>query len=240
VSRFRRSLLLLLLAVLVLGAILLGRWQLQRLADRRAANTDLRMALALPPVNLSGLVTDTMLDGRRIVARGAFDTAQQVVLRGRARNTLPGLHVVTAFRPDGGPPVWVLRGFVASADASTPPDTIPAPTAGTVTITGTAYAMPRTDDRGQPIGEGARRTYRRLDLDELRPRIPGSLAVYVIVDGGVSGPGALPHVDMPTLDDGPHLSYALQWFAIAAAIAAFGVIVMRRDGRASPRPRAAP
>jgi cytochrome oxidase assembly protein ShyY1 len=45
---------------------------------------------------------------------------------------------------------------------------------------------------------------------------------------------------MPTLDDGPHLSYAIQWFAIAAAIAAFGVIVMRRGGRASPRPRAAP
>ncbi len=239
-SRFRRSLLLVLVAVLAIGAILLGRWQLHRLADRRAANAELRMALAQPPVDLSGPVTDTMLGGRRIVARGVFDTANQVILRGRARNTLPGLHVVTAFRPVGGSPVWVLRGFVPSADASTPPDSILAPAAGIVSISGTAYTIPRTDDRGQPIGVAGRRSYRRLDRDELRSRIPGALDWYVILDGNASGPGRLAVVDQPTLDDGPHLSYAIQWFAIAAAIAAFGVIVIRRDGRASPRHRAAP
>ncbi len=134
----------------------------------------------------------------------------------------------------------MLRGFVYTPDGVTPPDTIPAPASGTVSVDGIAYRLPETDNGGQPIQTGGMRTYRRLDRIALDALLPDALDLYVIQSGDQSGPGRLPTAEPPVLDDGPHLSYALQWFGIALAIAAFGVIVVRRDGRARPPRPSAP
>ena len=240
-SRTRRLLLLALVAICSTAALMLGRWQLHRLSERRARNAVFAAALSQPAVDLTTTPLDTMLNGRRIVARGTFDPSAQVLLRGRAHKSAPGLHVVTAFQPEGGHHrIWVLRGFVPSPDASTPPDSIPVPTPGVVPISGIVQLVPRTDDRGQPIGTGAGRTLRRLDRAALAALVPDGGDAYVLLSGPAIGPGQLPTVEPPSVDDGPHLSYAIQWFGIALAIAAFGVIVIRRDGRAPPRRRAAP
>ncbi len=240
-STFRRTAVLALIVLLATGAILLGRWQLRRLDDRRASNVERITALEAPPISVRPGTSEADADGRRVTMRGEFDPAMQVLLRGRVHRSAPGLHVVTAFRGEGGGPiVWVLRGFVYTPDGITPPDTIAAPTSGLVTVDGIAYRLPETDNGGQPIETGAHRTYRRLDRAALHALVPAALDLYVIESGDQSGPGRLPSAEPPTLDDGPHLSYAIQWFAIAFAIAAFGVIVVRRDGRARPPRPSAP
>ncbi|MBA2292015.1 MAG: SURF1 family protein [Gemmatimonadales bacterium] len=240
-STFRRTAVLALVVLLTVGAILLGRWQLQRLDDRRAINVERIAALEAPPIAVGPGTTEAEADGRRITIRGEFDPGVQVLLRGRVHRSAPGLHVVTAFRGEGGGPlVWVLRGFVYTPDGVTPPAIVPPPAAGVVTVDGIAYRLPETDNGGQPIDAGAQLTYRRLDRAALHARLPQALDLYVIEAGDEAGPGRLPTAEPPVLDDGPHLSYALQWFGIALAVAAFGIIVVRRDGRVRPPRPSAP
>ncbi len=240
-STFRRTAVLALVALLTVGAILLGRWQLRRLDDRRASNVERIAALEAAPITVGPGTTEADADGRRVRMQGEFDPTVQVLLRGRVHRSAPGLHVVTAFRGEGGGPiVWVLRGFVYTPDGATPPTTIPPPATGTVTVDGIAYRLPETDNGGQPIDVGADRTYRRLDRTALHALLPAALDLYVIESGDATGPGRLPTAEPPVLDDGPHLSYAIQWFGIALAIAAFGIIVVRRDGRARPPRPSAP
>ncbi|MEO5826105.1 MAG: SURF1 family cytochrome oxidase biogenesis protein [Gemmatimonadales bacterium] len=240
-STSRRTAVLALVAILTIGAMLLGRWQLRRLNDRRAGNVERIATLAAPAVRVIPGTSSADADGHRVTMLGEFDPTVQVLLRGRVHRSAPGLHVVTAFRGEsGGPIIWVLRGFVYTPDGVTPPDTIAAPTSGAVTVEGIAYRLPETDNGGQPIDAGMHRTYRRLDRVALHTLLPAALDLYVIESGDQAGPGRLPTAEPPLLDDGPHLGYAIQWFGIALAIAAFGIIVVRRDGRARPPRPSAP
>ena len=238
-SRTRRIAFTLLIIALATTALLLCRWQLHRLTARRSANSTILAARALPPLDYRG-GADAPVPGRRLRLRGTFDATNQILLRGRVHDAAPGLEVATAFRVAGSETVlWVLRGFVASPDAATIPE-LPDPTAGGVTLTGLALPVPTTTDAGQPLVRGRDTTWRRLDQGVLLRRNPSTLRIYLLLNGGPDGPGQLPAVDPPILDDGPHLSYALQWFGIALAIVAFGIIALRRAGPLSAPPRAAP
>lgn len=229
---------LILLSVVVLaagGAVLLGRWQLRRLASRRATNGALISARNLPPLDLAQAIRAwTPLDGRRVTVQGTFDSSGIMLLRGRVQFESPGLQVVTPFSVDSTSAViWVVRGFVPSPDAVTPPDSIPAPAHGHVRLEGLTLAMPATRDSGQALTRNGVTTWNRLDQGVARRLRPAALPVYLLLSGDESGPGRLRTIPPPELTDGPHLSYALQWFGIALAILAFGVIVLRRGGRGS-------
>ncbi|MEO5799375.1 MAG: SURF1 family protein [Gemmatimonadales bacterium] len=237
-SRTRRLALLGATLLLTTTALLLSRWQLQRLRQRRESNSALLAARALPPLDL----TDSSVapvPGRRLRVHGEFGRGQ-FALRGRVHDVAPGLEVVTAFRVAGSEAtLWVVRGFVGSPDATTLPQ-FPQPTAGEVTIEGLALPIPITADAGQPLVRGRDTTWRRLDRAVIHQRTPATYDVYLLLIGEPAGPGQLPPVGPPVLDDGPHLSYALQWFGIALAIAAFGIISLRRGDPGSVPPRAAP
>ncbi|HEY3933391.1 MAG TPA: SURF1 family protein [Gemmatimonadales bacterium] len=215
-------------------AISLGRWQLRRLAGRKASNAVFVAAQAKPPLDiprdlLPGAVIDS---GRRIAAHGVFDPSRQLLLRSRVQNDAPGLEVATPLILDNSAGVlWVIRGFVASPDAVTPPDSIPLPAAGEVTVTGLAFATPITADSGQPLRHNGVNTWERLDRAVVRERATGSLDVYLLLAGDASGPGRLATTPPPVLSNGPHLSYAIQWFGIALAVLLFPMIILWREGR---------
>ena len=235
-SYFRRVVLTTAVLAVAVTAIKLGRWQLRRLDQRRASNALLIAAGRKPPLELpNGFASGEAIDsGRRVVARGRFDPTGQILLRGHVQNDGPGIQVVTPFVFDSSSAVlWVLRGFISSPDAVTPPDTIPAPTPGPVTITGLALGVPVTGDSGAPLLHNGVTTWKRLDRGTVRRFRRGSLDVYLLLAGEANGPGQLAVAAAPELNDGPHLSYAIQWFGIALAVLTFGVVVLWRDGRAS-------
>jgi surfeit locus 1 family protein len=242
VSPARRALFVVTVLAVAGAAIGLGRWQVRRLRDRRANNAVLLTARERPPLELTTTVNSgTPIDsGRRVVARGSFEPHDQIILRGRVQNDGPGLQVVTPFELADGSVLWVVRGFVASPDAVTPPDTIATPAPDTVTITGLALAIPVTSDSGAPLRHNGVTTWKRLDRGTLARLRAGSLPSYLLLAGDATGPGRLATSPPPELDDGPHLSYAIQWFGIALAVLTFGVIVLWRDGPASPRRPEAP
>jgi surfeit locus 1 family protein len=237
-SRFRRAILVVLTLVLVSTAVRLGFWQLDRLATRRAANAQLVGARAQPPIDLAG--TDPV-PGRRATASGRFEAEGELLLRNRVHRAAPGVHVVTPFRVEGRTGVlWILRGFVPAADGVRP-EAIPAPTPGIVHVEGEVHALPVTNNGGQPVMIAGDTTWRRLDSAVAQARRRDAAPMVLYLEGGTSGPGQLAAVEPPVLDDGPHLSYALQWFAIALAIAVFGVYALRKPtGRGRVPPAAAP
>lgn len=241
-SNLRRHSVVCLLLVAALAAIRLGVWQLNRLDARRAENARLDAGRTLPELMVGAATTsEDLVAGRQVTARGRFLGNAGLLLRNRAYREAPGVHVVTRFQVDSSPMVfWVLRGFALAVDGIRP-DSVAVPRTGTVTIRGELVALPVTDNGGQPVVVDGDTTWRRFDAALAAGRDPRAAPYLLYLAGGSSGPGRLAAVDPPARSEGPHFSYALQWFGIAAALLAFSVLVVRRpSGRAPAPPDAAP
>ena len=238
----------------------LGFWQLDRLKQRDALREAMRARQEMPAADLSNLGAavygaavaggagqgggggrdlrasrgDTLLY-RRALATGRFDFEHQVVVVGRVIDGLPAVVVVTPLLLDQGFAVLVERGWVPSPDAASV-DLLALAEPEGVTVEGVLLEpggrsletvgevrwplFVPTDD---PARLGDRFPYRLLPWVLRRTRIPST---------GANGLRALAP---PQLDRGPHLSYAIQWFAFAA-IAAVGSAVLFIRAGTRPRP----
>jgi surfeit locus 1 family protein len=217
----------------------LGVWQLDRLAQRREQNAAIAERLARPPLTLHDLPPDTAgLLYRVVTLEGDYDVARSIVLRGRALHGAPGVHVLTPLRLAGGTAVLVNRGWVPSPDAATVElATIPPPPPGA--LKGLALPYP---PRGDAVTEdaGFRRIWTQLDLVTLRRQYPYALADFYVQalppESGEVAAGPRP-LAPPELDDGPHLGYAVQWFAFATiALVGWTAVVLRRGSQLALRP----
>ena len=211
----------------------LGFWQLSRLEQRRASNARIVAAGALPELRLNEGGTGDGRTDRRAVARGSFDRSQELVLRGFVYQGAPGVRIVTPLRLEGSDSaVLVLRGFVTADDAVRPTvDSLDEP--GEKEIRGVLKPIATEPDSGGPLLRGGATTWRRLDLAALRARMPYPiLEAYLIADRDSTRHGFPIRLEPPALNDGPHLSYALQWFGFAVtAMVVAGVIALRGKGR---------
>jgi len=237
-------------AAFILGmcalCVRLGFWQLDRLEQRRARNAALVRMGALPPLVLDAATADSIrrdparFINRRVTVRGSYLPAGEVVLRGRAHEGSPGVHLVTPLVSEGaGVLVMVNRGWVPSPDAATvDPAAYTEP--GDRAVTGLLQEVPVTGDGGTPSqarpGSGsALVTYRRLDRAALerrlgRPVLP--LYVQQLPDPRSNGAASAPkRVPAPALSEGPHLGYAVQWFSFAAIGVGGLAILLYRDRR---------
>jgi len=225
-----------LVALLLVAALFvrLGFWQLSRLQERRAANRAAAAARAEPPRELGAGAdwTAEELNERWVEARGSFDHEHEIIIRGQAFQGTPGVWVVTPLRlARGDSAVLVLRGFVPAADAVRADlDSLREP--GLTQVRGLATPIP--SGGGRPLDHAGRTTWGRLDLAALRERLPYPvLPVLVRQTPDSALPRSPRRLDPPELSEGPHLSYAVQWFAFAAMTVAFGVLVVGRGSRHS-------
>lgn len=215
------------LVLVSLVCIGLGIWQLHRLDDRRAANAIARAARSAPSVALRGGWEDRSLLYRRVRVRGRFDHTQDLVLRARSYGGVPGVELVTPLLSEGETTaVLVNRGFVPSPDAVTmEPDSFFQP--GITTVEG--IALPLDSAGGAPLTRGRRTTWARLDRTVLRERLPYPIRQVYIRQQPDSGAPAFPRrLPPPELHDGPHLSYAIQWFSFAVIALVFAVVFLRK------------
>src|SRR5258708_6022169 len=95
----------------------LGFWQLDRLGQRRARNAILAARLALPPLTVDRETSPDSARQRRLIARGVYDFAGELIGAGRSFDGTPGLALVTPLRLKDGSAVFVDRGWVPSPDA---------------------------------------------------------------------------------------------------------------------------
>jgi len=231
-----RRLVMGLLLLAAAGFARLGVWQLSRLHQRRAANVRTLAARGAPPVPISSASagTDTLAQ-HRVVARGRYDPANQIVLRGEVYEGVPGVRIVTPLLLDReGPAVLVERGLLPAPDAITV-DTRGSEEPGEVTVRGVALPVPAGG--GQPLEHGGHTTWRSLDLPALDARLPYPvLPIYIRQSPDPALPSFPRPQPVPPVDEGPHLSYAVQWFLFAGMAVAFAVLVVGRRGEGG-RPR---
>lgn len=228
----------------------LGFWQLSRRAERAERNAILEERLLQEPVPLEGLPRDSAgLLYRRVTVNGLFDSRRSIVLPGRALRGTPGVHVLTPLMLHEGAAVLVNRGWLPSPDAATV-DLSGLPETGKVLIDGLAVPFPGTERPGsvtRPAADEPARTdtFRQVwytpDEAALRAQFPYALgAVLVQALPSETAPSFPERLEVPPLDPGPHLGYAVQWFSFAAiAIAGWFLVLMksradqnesRRDG----------
>ena len=219
-----------LLLVAAAGFARLGIWQLSRLRERREANLHIAAARGAPPATIPPVPADA--DGlaeRRIVARGRYDHVHEIVIRGEELQGVPGVRIVTPLLlGGGGPAVLVDRGFLPAPDAVTV-DTRGSEEPGERTVRGVGLPVPAGP--GELIEHYGRSTWRRLDLSALRGRLPYPvLPVYIKQSPDSTLPSFPRREELPPMDDGPHLSYAVQWFLFAGMAVAFAFLVVGRRG----------
>jgi surfeit locus 1 family protein len=214
--------------------IRLGVWQVSRLRERRALNQVAESTRALPLIHFddpgsASSARDDEMNNRRVTVTGRYDHAAEVVIRGQSDGGEPGVRIVTPFRPlRGDTAILVQRGYVGSADARSV-DLTAIREEGVRTVTGIAMALPDSGVRGEPFEQGDQLTWRRVDLPALRSRLPYPLHGWLILQTPDSALPPLPRRDKaPPLDDGPHLSYAIQWFSFAIIAVVVGIVGLRR------------
>jgi surfeit locus 1 family protein len=230
-------------AALLVAAVCvrLGFWQLDRLEQRRAFNSAAAAATTLEPLDLDAggfeaIETDSIAHlYRRAIARGTFQTGGEVLLRGRSHEGRPGVHLAVPLALEAtGRTILVNRGWLPSPDAATV-DPRPYRVGGSVTVIGMLQSMPPADAESLPlavrVGDTTISSFRRLDRDALESALNTRLPpLYLQELPGDPADRPLPiPVPPPDLDEGPHLGYAIQWFAFAAiAVIGFAVIATRR------------
>lgn len=210
----------------------LGNWQLDRLAQRRAANDVLRAQLAAEPVNLNDPELDvealaTMAD-RAATVTGEFDFSQQLWLKLQNFAGQAGGHLVAPLRIAGREEaVLIDRGWVPYEDVD-PARWAQYDEAGEVTISGVIQESDASERATAP--EGQSREWFRLDVETIGQRLPYDLLpVYLLQtddDGGAPPLREQPEVD---LSEGPHLSYAIQWYTFALMLGVGYFFYVRRE-----------
>ena len=234
-----RSRLLVALAFLLAAAVCarLGVWQLGRLRERRAANAVALSARSAPPVRLAGSVGDSGVVNRRVLARGTYDHAHDIVIRGQVYRGVPGVEIVSplVLADELNTAVLVNRGFVPAPDAVTvDPSTFKE--SGEQRVEGIAFPLDTVS--GLPLRRGSLTTWARLDRDAIEAHLPYRIFPFYIRQTPDSALPRFPRrLDPPALDDGPHLNYAIQWFAFAVMAVVFGGIMARLKRGSHPSAR---
>lgn len=199
------------------ACVLLSQWQFDRLEEARtevarvAGNWDspaepLREVLP----SLDSFEADQKW--QPVLLQGRYLAQEQVLARGRPYGGKAGFAVLVPFQLDDGTVFIVDRGWVPAGNEQDAPDAVPAPPAGQVTVVARLKpGEPVVPGRSAPAGQVA-----TINLDQLAQLLehPVHTGAYGVLDSEDPSPAAVPAPTLrPVPDEGPHLSYALQWVA---------------------------
>ncbi len=210
----------------------LGFWQLRRLDDRRADNSQIAAAMAQDPADIAAYLDTRGLPPSytAVAARGAYLPGAEVRIGNRSSGGQPGFWLATPLELADGRAVAVVRGWVPRRSMVGLDDRSPAPPAGEVTVVGLAFD---SIDGGRiaETGPGDTPEISRMDLDRFT-EVSGVDVEDVWIRLRAQSPpqpeGLPEPVPDPDLTEGPHLSYAFQWFFFSAGAVVVYALILRR------------
>jgi len=208
----------------------LGLWQLARLHEKVRRNAAIASQQKAPSVQFASLPRDTAAaQYRRATVSGVFDYANELVLSNRTHQGAPGAELLTPLRLAGSDTaVLVDRGWVYSPDGASV-DRVRWRERDSASVT--AYVQQYAPDIVTTAAARDPRVVRRVSWREVSSRIPYPLAAYYLVQTGDTASSHPVRREMPVLDEGPHLSYAIQWFFFAATALVGAMAVIWRERR---------
>jgi surfeit locus 1 family protein len=223
--------------VVTVACIRLGFWQLDRLEQRRAEIERIQARLDVPPVKMASTVIAPTFAYRRAYSAGEFDPSHQILLENQSLDGQPGFHLITPLRfqrTEGA--VLVDRGWIPFEDGIDN-NLEEYGVVGPIEITGIlipSIDQPAWDFLADPVpeaGDPPLLTWRFLTIDLIQQQVGYPLAPFILVqveplEAGLGLPQPDPEIE---LDEGPHLGYAIQWFAFAAITIVGGGLWIRRQ-----------
>jgi cytochrome oxidase assembly protein ShyY1 len=212
---------------------LLSWWQWSRRVDAVREIAKIEANYDAAPVALDELLpeldsADDAVEWRPVVVTGEYLVDEQLLVRNRPRNSLPGFEVLVPLRLSDGTVFVVDRGWVPGGSTPDAPEAVPPAPQGEVTVVVRLKpGEPEIPGRGAPEGQLA--TVRLPDVAALvdSPTYTGMYGLLVSEDPAPAE-SPLPAF-RPVEDEGPHLSYALQWI-VFGLMAFVGLIwAVRRE-----------
>ncbi len=216
--------------VMITAFVLLGRWQLNRLEWRRHNNAIIARHEVAPIRPYSEVFDHPIADAdawQRVSVRGVYDAQHQYQVRYRNFDDRRGIEVVTPLRLDGGRSILIDRGFIEVPTGKPIPDALPPAPNGEIRIVGYVRRNENGREKATVPVNGQLRLINST-------AIGGTLPEHDLLNGYISllsseppQAGELIPLTPPRPTEGPHLSYALQWFAFTG-IAVIGLVVLIR------------
>ena len=225
-----------LMVVLLFGitCVELGFWQLRRLDQRKKLNAAITSHSHMPIAPVEVVIAQGPVDTwlyRHVTATGRYDVSGEVLLSGRAVNDRPGYDALTPLKLPDASALIVNRGFMP-LNINTPGAAQTRPPPGNVTVTGILLPAETKGLFGQTIPGSHLSTIVRIDVRRIREQLAYDvLPVYMLLEKQEPAEtGGLPQPESytPDLSNGPHFSYAVQWFIFATiAVVGFAVLAWR-------------
>lgn len=221
-------------AGMVAAMVAAGLWQLSRLAERRDDNARIEAVRDLPPVEVDEAADLAGLeDHRPVLVAGTYRVDDEILVANRSVEGQPGFWRATPLELPDGSTVAVVRGFVPRRLPVGTTEADVAPPAGAVVVEGRAFdSVPGGLVAGRDEGETPQVT--RMDLDAVREASGVDVADRWVrlraQEPSQTLPAPVPDED---LNDGPHLSYAFQWFFFSAGTVVVYGLILRRAVRRS-------
>lgn len=223
--------------IVLIVLVNLGFWQLRRLEQRRDLNAAIEAGLNAPVTLLTGQTIDpATLHLHRVTVTGTFDNEENIAIMNRPFEGRAGMRLVTPLLINGSDQaVLIDRGWLP-LDETDHEQRRRYDQDGIVTVEGIAYqSQPQSERWGVPQDpvpgpdENRRDQWFRIDIDRIQQQFPYLLMpIYVTQSADENADSTTPPLrEGPIeLDEGNHLSYALQWFSFAAiAVIVYGILI---------------
>lgn len=210
----------LLIAVTVPVLLSLGYWQLERANHKRTLLALQTLEQAKPALAVDSL-KQPLPEFRTIQVRGRYDTERYWLLENRIHQGRYGFEVLSPFVTDRGETILVHRGWVPGDRSRRTLPEVETP-AGLVSLTGVIDAGTAT---GFALGEevvspGWPRRVQWLTHNQAEQALDTSLPDLLLrLERGQPGMYT-PTYSAVNMPPEKHTGYAVQWFAMAAVIAA--------------------
>lgn len=202
----------------------LAPWQLGKNQATQERNALIKQAYEVDPAPFAEVFQP---DGsvpkekvwRRVTAQGTFLPDAQVILRKRPVGGKAAYQVLTPFKLESGLTVLVNRGFVPSSGDELP--SIAEPPHGKVTISGYAQ-QGEAPNQTPPAHERGIIQVQAISPEQISKATGVNLAPDTI-QLAENQAGTLSAIPLPQLENGPYLSYGIQW-VVLGALAPVGLI----------------
>jgi cytochrome oxidase assembly protein ShyY1 len=202
-----------------IGCVLLSNWQFARREEALVEVNLIESNYSAAPVPLTTALPkldafDTDDKWLPVTMTGSYLVDDQLLVRNRPYNGRPGFEVLTPLRLADGTVFIIDRGWVAPGDTQDAPDSVPAPPAGEVAVVAHLKAgEPELPGRSAPAGQ-----IPTIELDDIAASLgqPVYTGAYGLLESEDPAPATRPAAAVkPEADEGPHLSYAVQWIVFA-------------------------
>jgi len=216
-----------------LGAIVLfrlGLWQISRYYERQAFNNQYTSQQAAPILDLNEVdwIDLEKFEYRRVTVRGRYDHLHAIVRVNQYYQGKLGYALMTPLVLEDGHAIFIDRGWIPANPTSNMPNWEDYTSVTEVEIQGILRNPVEINNSGESNDPRIWIDFYPLKLQEQIPYQIATVFIQPFPDGTENPPIATSM--QVEIGDGPHLSYAFQWFSFGIILLMGYPFVLRKSG----------